>query len=375
MLKKTMAVIMLLLAALYASAFLELGGPVKPPRQQVVEAKQQQTGQMQSDQAQAAKSLTPMPPCKEAAQGGPEEVVRRLYGAYPFDGKAVDNEPEQVLRVYFDANLTSHFLKNQQCFKNTRDVCGIDVSLLYNAQDGEITDLKVCEMNAGTHVVDVQFRNTGDPQVVSYTLISTNSGWRVADVVFHTDSGEFSQAEYFKQHDEESVASWKKAQADKLPVAPPKNAKPLPSCDMAKGGGPEDLVRRLHDQYPWKDDRIIIDEPRNVLLTYFDENLTSIIVKHHEKAGDGFLGMPNIIVNHDEAESVDVISGFHICTMDAASKTVRVQFYIDGTPKVVAYKFSNTAAGWRISDIRLLSGNGQAEGEYDWSLREGLSDE
>lgn len=375
MLKKLMTLIMLLLAALYAAALLGLGGQKKPARQQVADTSQQQPAQSQPPQPPAAKTLKPMPPCKQAVQGGPEEVVRKLYAAYPFDGKAVDNEPEQVLLGYFDANLTNHFLKNQQCFKNTHDVCGIDVSLLYNAQDGEITDLKVCEMNAGAHVVDVQFRNMGDPQVVSYTLSSTNSGWRVADVVYHTDSGEFSQMEYFKHQDEELAASWKKAHADKLPVTPPKNAKPLPSCDMAKGGGPEDLVRRLHDQYPWKDDRIIIDEPKNVLLTYFDENLASVITKHHEKAGDGFLGMPNIIVNHDEVESVDVISGFHICTMDAASKTVRVQFYVDATPQVVVYKLSNTAAGWRISDIRLLSGNGQAEGDYDWSLSEALSDE
>lgn len=373
MLKKTIMLVILLLVALYGAALFGVGGQNKPTKPQVTEAGQKQPEQLHSSQPSAAKSLKPMPPCKEAVPGGPEEVIRKLYAAYPFGEGAVDNEPEQVLLGYFDANLTRHFLKVQQCFKNTGDICGTDVSLLYSAQDGVITDLKVCEMNSGTHVVDVQFRNMGDPQVVSYTLSNTNSGWRVADVIAHTDSGEFSQAEYFKHQDEESVASWKQAQADRLPVAPPKNAKPLPACEMAKGGGPEDLVRKLHDQYPWKEDRIIIDEPKNVLLTFFDESLSNVIVKHHEKAGDGFLGMPNIIVNHDEVESLNVISGFHICTMDAASKTVRVQFYDDGSPKVVAYILSSTKAGWRISDIRLLSGKGKSEGDYDWSLLEGLS--
>ena len=322
----------------------------------------------------SAQLLKPMPSCKEAAHGGPEDRVLALYAAFPFGGKPVDQEPERVLTKFFGPELTRQFLRNQQCLKNTHEVCDIDAAVLYGAQGGDITDFKVCEVS-DKHTVDAQFRVNGEPKVVSYYMVDTTAGWRVEDIVYHTDAGKLSWVETFRRREEQVAASWRKAQADKVPVVPPKNARPLPQCEIAKSGGPEDLVRKLHDQYPWNGNRIIIDEPKNVLLTYFDENLASVIAKHHEKAGDGFLGMPNIIVNHDEAESLNAISGFHICTMDAASKTVRVQFYNDSSPRVVAYKFSSTKAGWRISDIRLLSVNSLVEGDYDWSLVEGLSDD
>lgn len=296
-----------------------------------------------------------------------------LYAAFPFDGKPVDQEPEQVLTKFFGPELTRQFLRNQQCLRNTHEECDISAAVLYNAQGGDMTAVKVCEMN-DQHTVDAQFRINGELQVISFVMVNTDAGWRVGDIVYHNDDGRFSWVEALKRDEKKSAAGWKRAQAAKLPVAPPRNARPLPVCEIAKSGGPEELVRKLHDQYPWKDDRIIIDEPRNVLLTYFDENFSSVIAKHHEKVGDGFAGMPNIIVNHDMRESSQ-ISGFHICSMDAASKTVRVQFYNEGSPTVVAYKLSNTAAGWRISDIRLLNPNSQVQDDYDWSLLDGLSDE
>lgn len=322
-------------------------------------------------QASPEKKLAPMPKCEEAKAGGPEEVVRTLYLQYPFEGKkTIQIEPEEALRKFFDKRLTGLLTENLDCQNSSYEICALDWSIMYVAQDAQITDLRVCEMDPGQHTGNVQFRNFGEPQIVPYELVKTDAGWRISDIggVADTLSGYFSGL----------AAAWEKAQVPETPQTSPQGTQQaLPQCEKAKAGGPEDVVRALHDQYPWKGDKIIINEPRDVLLKYFDEELAGVIVKHREDRaarGEGYEEMPNVVINR-EMNFSQKLAGFQVCSMALPSKTINVQFRDEGVPRIVTYRMVETAAGWRIADIlsRDVKARGDSDGQHDWSMAQAFA--
>ncbi len=135
----------------------------------------------------------PLPRCGDAKAGGPEDVIRMLYKQYPpLGAKAIKNEPEQVIGTFFDKNLTALMIKNQECERKEGGLCNISVDLLYDAQDAEITDFQVCAMNAGKGTAKVQFRNMGNPEIITYRLSETEAGWRISDILYSGGLGKWT---------------------------------------------------------------------------------------------------------------------------------------------------------------------------------------
>lgn len=376
MLKKTIAFVAPLLVVLFGLAPAAYGDSPSSAQEGAMGAGK--PPQAIPSQALAQKPRKSMPSCREAGAGGPEEVVRTLYREYASDDhKSVTHEPEAVLSKFFDAKVAALLLENQECWKNTGDICAIDMNILYVAQDYEISDFKVCEMDAVSHAVAVQFRSFGEPHVVTYDMSNAGGGWRISDITSQIEDGEWSLCAVLAGHFDDLAAAWGKAHAPEKPVGSHKNRESLPYCERAKAGGPEDMVSALYEQYPWKGDRVIINEPRGTLLKYFDEDFATAIVREQEyrtKNDYPLKGMPNIIINHD-MENSQHITDFHICAMDAHTKTVRVQFRNGGEPRIVAFKFARAAAGWRISDILYKEGTRPVEaGDEDvWYMKRGLS--
>ncbi len=319
----------------------------------------------------AAAAGQPMPDCVEAKSGGPEDLVRELYRQYPPDGHAVlKNEPKEVLDKYLDARFASALLMNQACEEDTSEVCAIDYDIMYDAQDAEISALRICAMNAKSNTVQVQFVNFKELKSVTYELNNTAAGWRITDI----GGGMVASLE---NHYQDLAKAWEKAQGPEQIPASEKNKEPLPHCEPAKTGGPEDLVRSLYEQYPWKGDRIIINEPRDVLEKYFDESMVKAITENkarREAAKHLFLRMPNIMINQ-EMNYVQDISGFHICAMDAAARTINVQFRDAGKPRIVTYKLADTSVGLRIAGIYATEGVHPTEPGKgaQWSMADALS--
>ncbi len=140
--------------------------------------------------------------CQEAKTGGPESVVQDLYKNYAWNVRrtiSVDNEPNNVLLKYFDKNLTSLFIKNQECEAKEQGICNIDVDILYSAQDFEITDFRICAMDTDKHMVSVRFKNIGTPQVVRFKLSNTPAGWKVSDILYTWDTGSATLVEMLSQ--------------------------------------------------------------------------------------------------------------------------------------------------------------------------------
>jgi hypothetical protein len=128
----------------------------------------------------------PLPKCREATVGGPEEVVRVLYRAYPpaDPKKFLLNEPKKVLLKYFDEKPAGLLVQIRQCMKRTRDDCGPGYDLMYDSNTVEISDFQICAMDPGTNTVPVQFRDADRPKFVKYKLTYTGAGWRIADILY-----------------------------------------------------------------------------------------------------------------------------------------------------------------------------------------------
>lgn len=135
--------------------------------------------------------------------------------------------------------------------------------------------------------------------------------------------------------------------------------KPVAQCPEAKHGGPEEVVRTLYDQYPLDGRKIIKNEPKNVLKRFFDRKVTELLVKNNEceKSGDMCDLTFDIMSSAGNASSV---SDARVCTMDAKTHTVVVQYkeIYAGSERTgqVTYQLTRTKAGWRISNIFYLHG-------------------
>ena len=135
---------------------------------------------------QEPESKQPLPKCREASAGGPEEVVRALYRAYPPVDltKYFGYEPKEVLLKYFDEKPAGLLVQIRQCMKRTGDDCGPGYDLMYDSNTVEISDFQICSMDPGTNTVTAQFRDADRPKFVKYKLTHTRAGWRIADILY-----------------------------------------------------------------------------------------------------------------------------------------------------------------------------------------------
>lgn len=131
----------------------------------------------------------------------------------------------------------------------------------------------------------------------------------------------------------------------------PAKAHQTVECQQAKKGGPESVVQTLYKNYAWnvRRTRSVDNEPKEILVKYFDENLTGLLLKNQE-CEDREQGECNISADILYFSQDPEITDFRICAMSSGTNTVSVQFK-DGLPRVVRFKLSNTPAGWRVSNI------------------------
>lgn len=124
--------------------------------------------------------------------------------------------------------------------------------------------------------------------------------------------------------------------------------------------GPVTLITTLYKNYAWEavieqpdlSSLDLFDQPRNVLARYFDERLVRLILrdrecaeKTHEVCRLDF--MPMWSSQDPGAENL-------IIQQTDKAEIVSVQFRYPGNGELIklTYQLSQTAKGWRISDIR-----------------------
>ncbi len=119
----------------------------------------------------------------------PEAFVRRFFKEYlaTFE-KNYWFDKEKKLSQYFDRNLTSLFLKDEECKKKEQGICNLDFDPIIDAQDYDeniYSTLKVEKVgSASANRIKVTFRNLGTRTTVIYTLRPTEKGWRINNITY-----------------------------------------------------------------------------------------------------------------------------------------------------------------------------------------------
>jgi hypothetical protein len=100
------------------------------------------------------------------------------------------NQPDwfadkRTLSKYFDKELTTLFIKDDECKKREQGVCNLDFDPIYDAQDFEekTTNLQIAAVAGQPDLFNVTFTNLGTRTLV-YRLTSTPSGWRISDIKY-----------------------------------------------------------------------------------------------------------------------------------------------------------------------------------------------
>ncbi len=87
-----------------------------------------------------------------------------------------------MLSRFFDETLTNLFVRDFECRVKEQGICRINSSILYDSQDPEITELRVCASDPKSEWVEVWFKDGGVCKVVRYRMSATAAGFRIADV-------------------------------------------------------------------------------------------------------------------------------------------------------------------------------------------------
>jgi hypothetical protein len=127
-----------------------------------------------------------------AAESGPVQVVAQLYRDFAWeavvhspdwDGRALLDQPRAVLERYFDSNLATLILRDRECVAQTGEICQLDFSPIWASQDPGASELNVAA-GPSPDVVNVRFRYPGDGKKIelSYRMVKTRAGWRIADI-------------------------------------------------------------------------------------------------------------------------------------------------------------------------------------------------
>jgi hypothetical protein len=122
----------------------------------------------------------------DAKQSSPEGFIRSLYRFHQ-PGKDTPDwfGDKRTLATYFDSELTTLFLKDDECAKREQGVCNLDFDPIYDAQDfdKETANLQIAAVTGQTDLFNVTFTNLGIRTLV-YRLTNTPTGWRISDIKY-----------------------------------------------------------------------------------------------------------------------------------------------------------------------------------------------
>lgn len=109
--------------------------------------------------------------------------VEALYAAFPWEGESVLNADRETLQRYFDDELIALLEADAACTERTEGICNLGSDPIYNAQDAEISGLRVSG-GAQADVVYVRFLNFGEEQQLLYRMRHSEHGWRIHDIEY-----------------------------------------------------------------------------------------------------------------------------------------------------------------------------------------------
>jgi hypothetical protein len=131
-----------------------------------------------------------------AATGPEVELLASLYRSYawevvidePLPGTAtLLEQPASELGRFFTPQLVALLRKDRECAARTREICRLDFSPIWAAQDPRATELRVYRTQE-PNKVRVQFKTApqGNVSVLIYKLAQTAAGLRIDDIEYES---------------------------------------------------------------------------------------------------------------------------------------------------------------------------------------------
>jgi len=136
----------------------------------------------------------PVPSQPAASAGSAVAAVTRLY--QDFAAEAVIDSPElsvpdlfgrpkATLARYLDDALIALVLADRACSQRTQEVCNLDFSPIWDAQDPVGTTVKIAPGSDPSRVdVVLQMPGGKDVRRLTYRMIKAATGWRVHDIEY-----------------------------------------------------------------------------------------------------------------------------------------------------------------------------------------------
>jgi len=122
----------------------------------------------------------------DTKKSSPEDFIRSVYRFHhPWGKQPAWFADKRTLSKYFDKELTTLFLKDDECKKREQGVCNLDFDPIYAAQDFDekTTNLQIAAVVGQPDLFKVTFTNLGTRTLV-YRLTDTPSGWRISDIKY-----------------------------------------------------------------------------------------------------------------------------------------------------------------------------------------------
>jgi hypothetical protein len=126
-------------------------------------------------------------PALAADEATPEKFLATIYHHYEGkDAKGVDIYGKGALARYFEPSLVALIAADQAAAAKRGDEPELDGDPFIDAQDWEITQLKIAAVMEGADkaTATVSFRNFDEAQSVTVKLVKLAAGWRIADIVW-----------------------------------------------------------------------------------------------------------------------------------------------------------------------------------------------
>jgi hypothetical protein len=121
----------------------------------------------------------------------PDKFLATIYHQYEGkNAKGVDIYGKEALARYFEPSLVALIAADEAAAAKRGDVPELDGDPFIDAQDWEITALKIASKMDGADkaTATVSFENFKEPHSVTVKLVKLPVGWRIADIVWAEDS-------------------------------------------------------------------------------------------------------------------------------------------------------------------------------------------
>ena len=131
--------------------------------------------------------ITIAAPVLAAEDATPAKFLATIYHHYEGkNAKGVDVYGKGALSRYFEPSLVALIAADEAAAAKRGDVPELDGDPFIDAQDWEITALKIATKMEGADkaTATVSFRNFNEPHSVTVQLIKLQVGWRIADIAW-----------------------------------------------------------------------------------------------------------------------------------------------------------------------------------------------